>query len=87
MIEDKYETKDSSLYMDIESLLIEGCGSIDSRRAQIVKDRYGLLGNKPLRQGEIAVKYKISKQAANTQIAKFFKVIREKYPELREEIK
>jgi RNA polymerase sigma factor (sigma-70 family) len=86
LIEDTSEDKDLYLYLDVEGLLVEGCGSLDSRRAQIIKDKYGLFGRKPLKQWEISRKYSISKQATSSQIAKFFKRIRSKYPELKEEI-
>jgi RNA polymerase sigma factor (sigma-70 family) len=79
-----FELKEDRILPNIEQLLITGCGSLDSKRAQIVKDRFGLLGSKPLRQGEVAKKYGLTKQATNGHIARFSKIIREKHPELRE---
>jgi predicted DNA-binding protein YlxM (UPF0122 family) len=52
-----------------------------------VCDRYGLLGKKPMRQGEVAEKYGMTKQAINSHIARFSKIIREKHPELETLIK
>ena len=71
----------------IHNLIIEGCGSVTSKRAQIVCDRYGLLGRPALRQGEVAKKYNMTKQAINSHIARFSKIIREKHPELESLIK
>jgi RNA polymerase sporulation-specific sigma factor len=71
----------------IHDLIEAGCGSLESKRAQIVCDRYGLLGRKPLRQGEVAEKYGMSKQAVNAHIARFSKIVREKHPELEAFIK
>lgn len=72
---------DSSLTREI---ILTGCGSLSSKRAQIVCDRFGLFGREPMLQGEVAKKYNMSKQAINSQIFKFSKTIREKMPELAE---
>jgi RNA polymerase sporulation-specific sigma factor len=82
-----YELKDeykSNLVLDI---VIAGCGSVDSKRAQIVCDRYGLLGRQPLRQGEVAKKHGLTKQAVQSHIARFTGIIRKKHPELEALIK
>lgn len=71
----------------VHDLIVAGCGSINSKRAQIVCDRYGLLGRKPLRQGEVAAKYGMTKQAINSHIARFTKIVREKHPELEALVK
>lgn len=71
----------------VHDLIVEGCGSVDSRRAQIVCDRYGLLGRKALRQGEVAKKYGLTKQAVQSYLARFKKIVREKHPELEALIK
>lgn len=76
----KEEYKSTMAY----NLVIAGCGSVDSKRAQIVCDRFGLLGKEPLRQGEVAKKHGMTKQAVNSHIARFSKIIREKHPELKE---
>lgn len=65
--------------IDIKKLLMEGCGSLDNKRANIVMDRFGLTGGPPLKHGEVAKKYGISKQAANSHISKFVSKIRRKY--------
>jgi RNA polymerase sporulation-specific sigma factor len=83
----QYEVKDEFVSERVRDLVISGCGSVSSKRAQIVCDRFGLLGKTPLRQGEVAKKYGMSKQAVNSHIARFSKVIREKHPELEAFIK
>jgi RNA polymerase sporulation-specific sigma factor len=83
----QYEVHDEFKANFIHDLIVAGCGSVDSKRAQIVCDRYGLLGRRPLRQGEVAKKYGMTKQAINSHIARFSKIIREKHPELEAYIK
>ena len=83
----QYEVKDEYAANFVRNLLVTGCGSLESKRAQIVMDRYGLLGKKPLRQGEVATKYGMSKQAINSHIARFTKIVREKHPELEALVK
>jgi RNA polymerase sporulation-specific sigma factor len=83
----QYEVKDEYKAGFVRDLIIAGCGSLDSKRAQIVCDRYGLLGNRPLLQGQVAKKHGMSKQAVNSHIARFSKIVREKHPELKEFIK
>ena len=83
----QYELKDDFVSERVRELVISGCGSVTSKRAQIICDRFGLLGSTPLRQGEVAKKYGMSKQAVNSHIARFSKVIREKHPELEAFIK
>jgi RNA polymerase sporulation-specific sigma factor len=78
----QYEVKDEYASNFVRDIIVSGCGSLDSKRAQIVMDRYGLLGKKPLRQGEVAAKYGMTKQAINSHIARFTKIVREKHPEL-----
>jgi RNA polymerase sporulation-specific sigma factor len=82
-----FEVHDEFKASFVRDLIIAGCGSIDSKRAQIVCDRYGLLGRKPLRQGEVAQKYGMTKQAINSHIARFSKNVRDKHPELEAYIK
>lgn len=77
-----FEVRDDFTAKRIKDIVLAGCGSLDSKRAQIVCDRYGLLGRKPLRQGEVAKKYGMTKQAINSHIARFTKIVREKHPEL-----
>jgi RNA polymerase sporulation-specific sigma factor len=83
----QFEVQDEFKASFIHDIIVAGCGSVDSKRAQIVCDRYGLLGRKPLRQGEVAQKYGMTKQAINSHIARFTKIIREKHPELEAYIK
>jgi RNA polymerase sigma factor (sigma-70 family) len=83
----QYEVTDDYSTNFIQDIIIAGCGSLNSKRAQIVIDRYGLLGKQPLRQGEVANKYGMTKQAVNSHIARFSKIIREKHPELEALIK
>jgi RNA polymerase sporulation-specific sigma factor len=82
-----FEVRDEFKANFVRDLIIAGCGSVDSKRAQIVCDRYGLLGRPSLRQGEVARKYNMTKQAVNSHIARFSKIIREKHPELAGYIK
>lgn len=82
-----YELKDDYSANLVRDIVIAGCGSLDSKRAQIVCDRYGLLGRKALRQGEVAEKHGLTKQAVNSHISRFSKIVREKHPELEALIK
>lgn len=79
----QYELQDEYAVNLVKKIVIAGCGSVDSKRAQIVCDRYGLLGREPMRQGEVAKKYGMTKQAINSHIARFTKIVREKHPELQ----
>jgi RNA polymerase sporulation-specific sigma factor len=83
----QYEVHDEFKAGFVHDLIIAGCGSLESKRAQIVCDRYGLLGKRALRQGEVAEKYGMTKQAINSHIARFSKIVREKHPELEAYIK
>lgn len=83
----QYEVRDEYKASFVKDLIIAGCGSLESKRAQIVCDRYGLLGKQPLRQGEVAQKYGMTKQAVNSHIARFTKLVRETHPELEVLIK
>jgi RNA polymerase sporulation-specific sigma factor len=83
----QYEIQDEFAAGLVKKIVLAGCGSLDSKRAQIVCDRYGLLGKKALRQGEVAQKYGMTKQAINSHIARFTKIVREKHPELEALIK
>ena len=82
-----FEVKDEYAADLVKKIVLTGCGSLESKRAQIVCDRYGLLGRTALRQGEVAKKYGMSKQAVNSYIARFSKIVREKHPELEALIK
>jgi RNA polymerase sigma factor (sigma-70 family) len=78
----KFEVKDEYTSNFTHTVLLAGCGSLDSKRAQIVIDRYGLLGKPPMRQGEVARKHGMSKQAVNSHISRFSKIVRDAHPEL-----
>jgi len=80
----QYEIKDTLAASRIHDIIMEGCGSLHTKRAQIVCDRFGLFGKTPLRQGEVAKKHGMTKQAVNSHIARFSRIIREKHPELKE---
>jgi RNA polymerase sigma factor (sigma-70 family) len=82
-----YEVEDEFISEKIHDLVVSGCGSVSSKRAKIVCDRFGLLGQKPLRQGEVAKKYGMTKQAVQSHISRFSKIIREKHPELAQFVK
>ena len=77
-----FEVTDDYAANLVHDVVLAGCGSLSSKRAQIVCDRYGLLGRTPMRQGDVAKKYGMTKQAINSHIARFTKIIREKHPEL-----
>jgi RNA polymerase sigma factor (sigma-70 family) len=80
----RYEVKDDVLSEQVRDIVLVGCGSLESKQASIVCDRFGLLGKKPMRQGEVAEKYGLTKQAVNSYLARFHRKVREKRPELAE---
>ena len=82
-----YEVRDEFKANFVRDLLIAGCGSMESKRAQVVCDRFGLLGRPALRQGEVAKKHGLSKQAVQSHLASFHKRIRDKHPELEAYVK
>ena len=83
----QFEVHDELVSGKVRDIVLAGCGSLDSKRAQIVCSRYGLLGEKELRQGEVAAKFGMSKQAINSHISRFSRIVREKHPELEALIK
>jgi RNA polymerase sporulation-specific sigma factor len=58
------------------------CGGLETKRAQILCDKFGLFGRKELRNVEIAEKYGLTKQAVQSYIVKFRNRARKLYPEL-----
>jgi RNA polymerase sporulation-specific sigma factor len=80
----KYEVKDEALSEQVRDIILVGCGSLENKQASIVCDRFGLLGKKPMRQGEVAEKYGLTKQAVNSYLARFHRKVRETRPELVE---
>lgn len=83
----QFEVQDEYKAGLVHDLVVAGCGSVESKRAQIVCDRYGLLGRKALRQGEVARKHGLTKQATQSHLARFHRIVREKHPELEALIK
>ncbi len=80
-----FSHRDSDLLsLDVEKLIIDGCGSLDSVRAKIIKDKFGLMGAIPMKHRDVAKKHGVSKQTANTQVVKFGNIIRSRFPELKE---
>jgi predicted transcriptional regulator len=49
-----------------------------------VCDRFGLLGKKAMRQGDVARKYGLTKQAVQSYLARFHRKVRTARPELVE---
>lgn len=82
-----FELQDDFKVNFIRDVIIAGCGSIDSKRADIVCDRYGLLGREPLRQCEVARKHGMTKQAINSHISRFTNLVKTRHPELEALIK
>lgn len=67
----------------ISQIIIDGCGSLNSKKAQIVCKKFGLMGHKPMKSVEIARDFRMSKQSVSGYISRFSKTIREKHPELK----
>lgn len=67
----------------VRQLILDGCGSLHSRKAQIVCGKFGLMGHKPMRPVELARKYGISKQSVSGYLSRFSETIRKKHPELK----
>ena len=68
----------------MKEIVLTGCGTLESKQAQIVCDRFGLLGKTALRQGEVAKKYGLTKQAVQSHLARFHLKVRITRPELAE---
>ena len=66
----------------IKTLIEKTCGGLDTKRANIVMDRFGLLGRKELRNCECAEKYGLTKYAVNSHTYSFKRKAREMYPHL-----
>ena len=63
--------------------LIDDCaGGLDSKRAKIVIDRYGLFGYPQLRNCEVCEKYNTNKHAVVSHTCSFKRKVRQLYPEL-----
>ena len=80
-------TSDIEVREDISSALVlkiveECCGGLNTKRAQVVMDRFGLFGRKELRNCEAAEKYGITKYAVNSHTYSFKRKARERFPHL-----
>jgi RNA polymerase sigma factor (sigma-70 family) len=80
----RYQVKDDVAAGMVREILLIGCGSLDTKQASIVCDRFGLLGKKPMRQGDVAKKYGLTKQAVQSYLARFHRKVREQRPDLKE---
>jgi RNA polymerase sigma factor (sigma-70 family) len=66
----------------VREMMTTICGGLDTKRAQILCDKYGLFGRKELRNVDIAKKYGLTKQAVQSYVGKFHNRARKLYPEL-----
>ena len=66
----------------IRTLIEKTCGGLNTKRANIVMDRFGLLGRKELRNCECAEKYGLTKYAVNSHTYSFKRKAREMFPHL-----
>ena len=66
----------------IKNLIEKTCGGLNTKRANIVMDRFGLLGRKELRNCECAEKYGLTKYAVNSHTYSFKRKAREMFPDL-----
>jgi len=68
----------------IVKIISECCGGLHTKRANVVMDRYGLLGRKELRNCEVSAKYGITKYATNSHTYNFKLKARELFPHLKD---
>ena len=84
-LEDPSESKEVKMDTPTEKvreMMDTICGGLDTKRAQILCDKFGLFGRKELRNVEIAAKYGLTKQAVQSYVVKFRNRARKLYPEL-----
>lgn len=67
----------------VQDMVNNICGGLETKRAQILCDKFGLFGHDELRNVEIAEKYGLSKQAVQSYVIKFCKRAQIMYPELK----
>ena len=68
----------------VRKIIEECCGGLHTKRAKIVMDRYGLLGQKELRNCECAEKYGITKYAVTSHTSSFKRKARIAFPHLQD---
>ena len=66
----------------VRYVIAECCGGLETKRANVVMDRFGLFGKRELRNCECAEKYNITKYAVNTHVYAFKKKAADRFPEL-----
>ena len=66
----------------VRKIIEECCGGLHTKRAKIVMDRYGLLGQRELRNCECAEKYGITKYAVTSHTSSFKRKARVQFPHL-----
>ena len=66
----------------VRTVVAECCGGLETKRAKVVADRFGLFGNAELRNCEAAAKYGMTKYAVNAHVYAFKKKAAARFPEL-----
>lgn len=66
----------------VREMMEKICGTLETKRAQILCDKFGLFGREEMRNCELAEKYGLSKQAIHSYIVKFTSRASRLYPEL-----
>ena len=81
-------TQNPDVKMDIAEstvlkVIADSCGGLYTKRARVVIDRFGLFGNKELRNCECVTKYGMTKYAVNAHVYAMKKKAAQKFPELK----